>query len=901
MSDSGEGAAKYYDAALATSDYYGKDPGLWGGKGAEMLGLAGAVKREDFVALASNKRPGAEQTLTIRNKDKRTAGYDFCFSAPKSISIYLAETGDEGVERMVRESLSETMVDIESRMETRVRVGGQDADRATSNMAYAWFVHRETRPIDGMPDPHFHIHAYVFNVTFDPQEKRWKAGQFMNVKADAPFYEAAFNARLASKLLAAGYAIRRTDRNFELASVSRALVEKFSKRTMQIEELARREYTALTAKARAVVKKTGMDFADAFAQAKAELGAKSRKAKNEAKLSAQEQLANWRSQMTEEEHASLQTANVRGARSQHLLEPVLAKALAVTHLFERASVARELHAAGMLLRRGIGRVSVNQAKAFAAQDARFVRPYAGARVMTTREVLHEEAEMLKIVEAGRDRYEEIGRGGAWMPAGEISDEQTAAVEHILRSRDLVTAIRGVAGTGKTTMLREAVRAVANLSGRDVLLFAPSSAAAQVLKQEGFTASDTVQQLMANTMLQDVARGKFLVVDEAGFLSAKQMRWLAKFASENQCRLILSGDSRQHHAVERGDSLRVLEKTSAVRPAGLTKIFRQRILPLRDAIQELSRGETAKGFDKLDEFGVIQEIEQEPARLAAIAQKHMQAIKEEKSCLIVAPTHGECRQIAQAVRQAMKSEGLLSLEEQTFLRLEKLNFTASQRKDSINYEVGDVVEFHRRAVNGFKSGEQWRVVERTGTAELIVENGDRRRALALSNAGKFNVFKAESIPVSVGDQVRITKNFQSNRKKFHNNELHTVTGLTDGKLVLGESEIILKGAVHIDQGIAVTSHAAQGKTVDHVIVSVPIESFSQVNEAQFYVSMSRAREAMYLFTNSKAALREAVTRPSSRLSPVELVMSPAGAQQMQGASAYLRQREARRSQEQEIER
>src|SRR5215469_7848130 len=118
---------------------------------------------------------------------------------------------------------------------------------------------------------------------------------------------------------------------------------------------------------------------------------------------------------------------------------MLAKALAVTHLFERASVARELHAAGMLLRRGIGRVSVDQAKAFAAQDARFVRPYAGARVMTTREVLHEEAEMLKIVEAGRDRYEEIGRGGAWMPAGEISDEQTAAVEHILRSRDLVTA------------------------------------------------------------------------------------------------------------------------------------------------------------------------------------------------------------------------------------------------------------------------------------------------------------------------------------------------------------------------------------------------------------------------------------------------------------------------------
>ena len=52
--------------------------------------------------------------------------------------------------------------------------------------------------------------------------------------------------------------------------------------------------------------------------------------------------------------------------------------------------------------------------------------------------------------------------------------------------------------------------------------------------------------------------------------------------------------------------------------------------------------------------------------------------------------------------------------------------------------------------------------------------------------------------------------------------------------------------------------------------MPVESFSQANEAQFYVSMSRARKAMHLFTDSKAALREAVTRKSARLSPWELI-------------------------------
>jgi ATP-dependent exoDNAse (exonuclease V) alpha subunit len=70
-------------------------------------------------------------------------------------------------------------------------------------------------------------------------------------------------------------------------------------------------------------------------------------------------------------------------------------------------------------------------------------------------------------------------------------------------------------------------------------------------------------------------------------------------------------------------------------------------------------------------------------------------------------------------------------------------------------------------------------------------------------------------------------------------------------------------VHIDQGVAVTSHAAQGKTVDQVLVSASIESFSQVNAKQFYVSMSRARESMQLFTDSTHALREAVLCDGSR--------------------------------------
>jgi hypothetical protein len=103
-------------------------------------------------------------------------------------------------------------------------------------------------------------------------------------------------------------------------------------------------------------------------------------------------------------------------------------------------------------------------------------------------------------------------------------------------------------------------------------------------------------------------------------------------------------------------------------------------------------------------------------------------------------------------------------------------------------------------------------------------------------------------------------------QFRNQLFLRVKAVEAGKVTLGAGELEVRGALHLDQGIVVTSHASQGKTVEQLIVSVPVESFSQANEAQFYVSMSRARKAMHLFTDSKVALREAVTRKSTRLSP-----------------------------------
>ena len=48
---------------------------------------------------------------------------------------------------------------------------------------------------------------------------------------------------------------------------------------------------------------------------------------------------------------------------------------------------------------------------------------------------------------------------------------------------------------------------------------------------------------------------------------------------------------------------------------------------------------------------------------------------------------------------MKSEGLISQEDENCVRLEELNQTANQRQVSVKYEPGNVIEFHKPTAGG----------------------------------------------------------------------------------------------------------------------------------------------------------------------------------------------------------
>ena len=120
-------------------------------------------------------------------------------------------------------------------------------------------------------------------------------------------------------------------------------------------------------------------------------------------------------------------------------------------------------------------------------------------------------------------------------------------------------------------------------------------------------------------------------------------------------------------------------------------------------------------------------------------------------------------------------------------------------------------------------------------------------------------------VSVGDWIRVTGGFRQGKNVFKNNDIAEVREVTETKLVLKDGRRMRRDGARIDQGVCITSYASQCATVDQVAV-LPDGSDAK----GWYVSLSRARKAMHVYTRDKAALRQSVMHPGERKSVWELI-------------------------------
>lgn len=845
------GAKSYY----THGDYYSQEQesvGQWGGKAAERLGLKGEVTKEAFEALCENKHPATGKQLTGRNRETRTVGWDFNFHCPKSVSLVHAFTGDQRILDAFQAAVRETLGDIEADARTRVRKHGQDSERVSGNLVWAEFIHETARPVGGVPDPHLHLHAFCLNATFDEEEQAWKAVTMRETKRDGAYYEALFHNRFAGKLAAQGWAIERTAKGWELAGVPADVIERFSRRTAQIEEAAE----TLGVKS---------------AAEKDKLGAKTRAAKEIAltKPELQQMWESWLKPGEREAIASVAAHKVKPRPLERSVEAVWR--YAKSHAYERASVVRERQLEALALKNAVGSLSVDEVRK-GWNDRELIRhELEGQRVVTTREVLRDEEKMLAFARNGRGACRPLG-GQKRFESSYLNDQQTNAVRHLLESTDRVMAVRGAAGVGKTTLLKEAVAAIEK-NGRKVFAFAPSAEASRgVLRAEGFSSAETVAHLLQNSDLQKQLHGQVILVDEASLLSTRQLKEVFEIAEREKARCILVGDVHQHHGVERGDAMRILETMAGVEPVSVTAIQRQSG-EYRQAVADLGAGKTAEGFAKLDALGWVQEIGGED-RHRRLATDYLAAVERGESALVVCPTHYEKDQCTGIIRDGLRERGRLGRDEFAVRQLDNLSLTRAMLTDAVNYQpgAGDVVVFHQN-VKGFKRGEKVEVAGRDERGNVLVQNTQgERRELPLAAAEKFNLYTSGTINLAAGDLIRITQNGYTRDKKhrLNNGAVYELAGLAgDGHLLLKNGWTIDRNYGHLDYGYVCTSHASQGRTVDHVLIGQGTESLPATSRESFYVSVSRARHSAKVYTDDKAALKESIAESSMRLSAVEL--------------------------------
>lgn len=864
-------AKRYFDDGLAREDYYTprvkkdaerEEPSRWGGKGAELLGLKGTVDREGFHRLCENRTPDGEASLTPRTKANRRVGYDINFHCPKSVSILYALTGDRAILESFRAAVRETMEHLEADAKARVRAGGGQGDRVTGNLIWAEFIHTTARPIGGIPDPHLHAHCFTFNATFDPIERKWKAGEFGDIKSNASFHEAAFHAQFAGRLSEHGYRVERRGRFWEVVEVPGSAIEKFSRRTAEINQVAAK---------RGIVDP----------KEKAELGARTRKSKAETFPWAEIQ-RDWRERLTADEAARVHAAkngrvppsggDVARGVFLHALETCL----------DRSSVVSERTLLEHALRHGVGRVNLPALQDELSRSDLIRKDVNGERLFTTAAVLEQEKRMLAFAREGRGTCPALCRDAGGVKEPGLSDEQRTAVLRVFGSRDRVTLLRGA---GRSLVSKAAIEAI-EATGQAVVKLTPAAATRTEHELPSF---------LSTPSLQERARRGVVWLDDAHAAGARSLSSLFDAAKALDARIVLSGGRRRQATGERSDMLRLLETQAGLRSAEIQRVRRDHA-EHRSAAQALGGGKTAAGFEKLDRLGAIREVK--PAELpAAVAAEYARATKQKKTAQVVASKDSD--RITDAIREKLRGLKLLG-RSRGFERLTSLGLSDEQRSDAAVYERGQVVVFYKSA-KGFKAGHRYEVMGRDAFGNVLARHLANStsllpsklpwvEALPLSKSDRFEVFNQSSIELAKGDSIRVTRSGRTKNERFgpekllskrgqairranfkmfgvkvpdrhyrvQKDALHRVVGFTlAGDIKLENGWVLPKNFGHLEHGYCVASQTTRGRSVERLLIAHAGDS-----KSEFRVPKGRGVESVTVFTDDKNALRSTMAKDAS---------------------------------------
>ncbi|QNI35864.1 MobF family relaxase [Edaphobacter albus] len=864
--------AQTYHAKEFTSaeqNYWKQDDrtlGEWHGKLADEFGVAGGVNQEHFARLADGQHPITGEQL-VRHRIvqeyegadgkavapvEHRAGWDATFSAPKSVSLTALVGGDDRVRDAHRQAVNVALNGLERY--TQARIGGNSPAETTGAFIAAKFEHDTARPVDGYAAPQLHTHTVIFNVT-ERENGQTRALQERGLFASQQFATAVYQSELTYRLRNLGYEIE-TGRSGapEVKGYSQEYLDASSPRSQQI-----REY----------LEKSGYQGPEA-----AQIAAHSTRDRKEIHSPAEVLAAHRQIAAEFGNQADRVVAEARGRaerRSPDLNREDTRQVArqAVTYArdrsFEREAVTDERDLYRDALRRGMSETTYAEVRAgfearIASGEFQLVpgQKHDSGRQFTTAETIRAEREMLRKMQQGQGRAEQIMSIQAAVAHTEkqqvLNAGQKTAAEEILTSRDVVQGLEGRAGVGKTTLLKS-VREAAEKRGYVVEGFAPTSRAANQLRDAGISA-DTLQGFLARVR-QPAPERHLYMVDESSLASTKQVRdFLAKL--EPGDRVLLIGDTRQHQGVEAGKPFEQLVN-AGMKTSQVDQIVRQRNAPeLLKVVEHLSRGEIAEGVTLLEQQGRVTEIGDAQQRIAAIAKSYAAS---PENTIVVSPDNASRRQINQAVRSELQALGTVATEDHPMRVLApRSDMTGADRTWAARYSVGDVLYYPRGSQDiGIEKQSYTKVIATQPQDNMLtVQKGDGE-TVSYNPARLYgvNVYRELEREFALGD--RLTFTAPSKELGVANRDLGTVQQIDKDQLTVkmdnGKSVSFDPNQMrHYDHGYAVTSHNSQGLTAERVIVNLDSNiNADLINQRFAYVAVSRGSHDAHIFTDNATSL------------------------------------------------
>jgi conjugative relaxase-like TrwC/TraI family protein len=593
--------AQYYTRYLTQAD--GEQPGRWTGHQAGLLGLGGEGTTDDLQALLEGRDPITGSPLGNPFVDRVTksgkvvhavAGFDATFSAPKSLSVWWALTGDEGLAEC-HDVAVRAVVDYVERYgsTTRVRSNGRRLHPDSQGLTAAVFRQTTSR----LDDPQLHSHV-VISSKVHTDDGRWLALDARTLKgfqrALGGLYQSVLRAELTARYEVAFAEIAKGQA--EIAGMPDGLLERFSKRTEQVER-------ALQSMLAEFYVREGRD------PTPKEQGAMGRRAaENTRGHKTGHGVIDLRSRWLVEAAAVGVTPDslrdsIREAGLSRQIEPqpvVIGDVIAA--VTERRSAWHRLDVLQAICDIARPRPGVHGARWAAAldratdevlercvdldpaethtrrrdSDGRSVWIEPSARHHTSNEVLAQEEHVLSwAIDAQLDPptpSETVDAHGL--------DVMQAEAAAMVAGSDRLVLVVGPAGAGKTTMLHAAAGDLAR-HGYRVFGLAPTAKAARVLETETGMASDTVAKLLYEWHRHDrppdprwrLRAGTTVIIDEAGMLNTGDLYHLTRLADQQQWRLALVGDPHQLQAVGRGGMFAELCATGRTIELGQIHRFR----------------------------------------------------------------------------------------------------------------------------------------------------------------------------------------------------------------------------------------------------------------------------------------------------------------------------------------